>query len=140
MSTLSAPLDAKGSLAVVRLKPLGAGGGGIEASAGSSRASNLSYTASPSFNTITVEDKTWKYPAYIVPPESPQELMNSNLVESKIDAFMEGHNVNVMAYGQTGSGKTHTMFGPPGIMARAGSGQYGFGITADYGKKRCRQV
>jgi hypothetical protein len=38
-----------------------------------------------------------------------------------------------MAYGQTGSGKTHTVFGPPGILARAGAGEYGTDIHHDYG-------
>ena len=37
----------------------------------------------------------------------------------RVQAFLDGINVNIMAYGQTGSGKTHTVFGPPGIMARA---------------------
>ena len=31
----------------------------------------------------------------------------------------------MIAYGQTGSGKTHTMFGPPGIMARMAAAKPG---------------
>ena len=38
-----------------------------------------------------------------------------------------------MCYGQTGSGKTHTMFGPPGLMAQAGSGAFGENLHAEYG-------
>jgi hypothetical protein len=52
---------------------------------------------------------------------------------ARIDGFLDGVNVNVMAYGQTGSGKTHTVFGPPGIMAKAGAGELGHGLHADYG-------
>ena len=51
----------------------------------------------------------------------------------RVEKFLSGTNVNVMAYGQTGSGKTHTIFGPPGIMARAGSGELGPGTHAAYG-------
>ncbi len=59
--------------------------------------------------------------------------MFSQFLPSRISSFLDGFNVNIMAYGQTGSGKTHTMFGPPGIMSRAASGEYGFGITPEYG-------
>ena len=41
--------------------------------------------------------------------------------------------VCIFAYGQTGSGKTHTMFGPPGIMARAGCGEFGMRVSEEYG-------
>jgi len=38
-----------------------------------------------------------------------------------------------MAYGQTGTGKTHTMFGPPGLMARAAAGEFGTEVIEEYG-------
>ena len=62
-----------------------------------------------------------------------QAALYDHFMPPRIRQFLDGVNVNVMAYGQTGSGKTHTMFGPPGIMARAASGQLGDGVCAEYG-------
>ena len=58
----------------------------------------------------------------MIPPEADQAALYDAFMPKRVAAFLDGVNVNVMAYGQTGSGKTHTMFGPPGIMARAASG------------------
>ena len=55
------------------------------------------------------------------------------VLSPRINAFLNGVNVNVMCYGQTGSGKTHTMFGLPNLMRRAGSGIWGMEVMADYG-------
>ena len=46
---------------------------------------------------------------------------------------MTGYNVNLLAYGQTGTGKTHTMLGTPGVMKRAGRGDYGTSVHEEYG-------
>ncbi|KAK6149135.1 hypothetical protein DH2020_016660 [Rehmannia glutinosa] len=35
-----------------------------------------------------------------------------------VRSVMDGYNVCIFAYGQTGSGKTHTMYGPPGGLAK----------------------
>ena len=51
----------------------------------------------------------------------------------RVAAFLQGINVNIMCYGQTGSGKTHTMFGPPGLMAKAATGAFGDSVSPDYG-------
>lgn len=123
-----------GGLAVVRLKPLGAGGGGGESSAGTTDdddSRSLSYNLSP--NRISIGGRCWKYPRHIVPPGSTQEQTYNEFLPVRIQSFLDGFNVNILAYGQTGSGKTHTMFGPPGIMGRAAAGEYGLGITPDYG-------
>eukprot|EP00039_Didymoeca_costata_P024707 m.11187 g.11187 ORF g.11187 m.11187 type:complete len:277 (-) comp4396_c0_seq1:508-1338(-) len=66
-----------------------------------------------------------------------QEIENEKLFEElippRINAFMEGFNVNILAYGQTGSGKTHTVFGPPGCMQRASTGEFGMDAWENYG-------
>lgn len=67
-------------------------------------------------------------------PATANEALFEEFMPHRIEAFLDGYNVNVMAYGQTGSGKTHTIFGPPGTMDRAAAGVYGHGIaTAEYG-------
>ena len=45
-------------------------------------------------------------------------MLYDNYMPKRIEGFLNGYNCNIMAYGQTGTGKTHTMFGPPGYMAR----------------------
>ena len=54
-------------------------------------------------------------------------------MDSYLTDFMNGTDVNVLAYGQTGSGKTHTTFGPPGLMERAGRGEFGTDVIPEYG-------
>ena len=45
-------------------------------------------------------------------------MLYDSYMPKRIEGFLNGYNCNIMAYGQTGTGKTHTMFGPPGYMAR----------------------
>ena len=52
-----------------------------------------------------------------------QEELYNSYMPARIEGFLSGLNCNIMAYGQTGTGKTHTMFGPPGYMARAAKGR-----------------
>eukprot|EP01052_Picozoa_sp_SAG31_P045042 SAG31_NODE_8080_length_1526_cov_1.935529_1_plen_368_part_10 len=62
-----------------------------------------------------------------------QQAVYDGFMPPRVQAFLDGTNVNVVAYGQTGSGKTHTMFGPPGIMGRAAAGEHGDSVCPDYG-------
>ena len=118
-------------LGVVRIKPLGAGGGGGERSAYNGQ-SSIRYNANgkPS---VAILDKVYNFPKMVIPPSASQEALFNQFMPSRIEGFLDGFNVNVMAYGQTGSGKTHTMFGPPGILRKAALGQFGVDITPDYG-------
>ena len=54
-------------------------------------------------------------------------------VRPLVDRVVRGGHATVMMYGQTGSGKTHTVFGPPGIMERAGRGEHHIDVHQDYG-------
>ena len=129
-------------MGIVRFKPLGAGAGGIEASYLNDTAAvsptDLPVKFNSTRNEIVVEQKSgrsklYKYPTRILGDEQNQEDVYREFMTTRVDAFLKGVNVNVMAYGQTGSGKTHTMFGPPGIMQRAGNGEYSSNINEDYG-------
>ena len=82
---------------------------------------------------VTVGGSDFTYPSHVIAPEMDQAALYSHFMPPRVQAFLDGVNVNVMAYGQTGSGKTHTMFGPPGIMGRAAGGQYGDDMCAEYG-------
>ena len=62
-----------------------------------------------------------------------QQQLYDVFMPPRVQAFLDGVNATVMAYGQTGSGKTHTIFGPPGIMARAATGDYGDELCDEYG-------
>jgi len=119
--------DNKG-LGVIRIKPLGAGGGGGENSA-KTGVSAIQYTSS----SVSVKGKCFSYPKMIVSPSMNQDALFKEFMPNCIDGFFDGYNVNLIAYGQTGSGKTHTMFGPPGIMERAAKGKYGLKVHDDYG-------
>ena len=124
-----------GGLGVVRIKPLGAGGGGGEASAvaaardGAPPPPSVRYTA----RSVTIDGRRFDYPRHVIGPEMDQRALYDAFMPQRVQAFLDGINVNIMAYGQTGSGKTHTVFGPPGIMARAAGGAYGDGACAEYG-------
>ena len=120
-----------GGLGVVRIKPLGAGGGGGERSAISGPAAGVSFSANPPH--LTVDNREFSYPSHIITPEMDQQALYDAFMPRRVEAFLAGVNVNVMAYGQTGSGKTHTMFGPPGIMGRAAAGEYGDSLCPGYG-------
>ena len=80
---------------------------------------------------VAVGAKKFTYPAHVITPEMDNEALFAQFMPQRIEAFLEGVNVNVMAYGQTGTGKTHTMFGTPGIMERAGKGEFGAGGATD---------
>ena len=122
-----------GGLGVVRIKPLGAGGGGGERSAQSAAGTSVGVTYSVQQAQITVAGSEFTYPSHVIAPDMDQQALYSHFMPPRVQAFLDGVNVNVMAYGQTGSGKTHTMFGPPGIMGRAAGGQYGDDMCSDYG-------
>ena len=137
--------DDDGGLAIVRVKPIGAGGGGVEKSGfgmqdgqaalryqsavqnGDGGGGRIDIVAGK------INGKSFDYMNHVIPPETDNEALYNFFLPRRIDAFLDGYNVNVMAYGQTGTGKTHTMFGTPGIMERAGRGDYGTSICKDYG-------
>ena len=124
-----------GGLAIVRVKPMGAGGGGIESSGSDLKDGDgaLKFDRE-SIDVHTAHSvKNYAYPRHVVSPETDNEGLYEQFLPSRIDAFFEGVNVNVMCYGQTGTGKTHTVFGTPGIMERAGRGDYGTSVPKDYG-------
>ena len=122
-----------GGLGVVRIKPLGAGGGGGERSAQSALGAAAGVAYSVQQAQITVAGSEFTYPSHVIAPDMDQAALYGHFMPPRVQAFLDGVNVNVMAYGQTGSGKTHTMFGPPGIMGRAAAGQYGDDMCAEYG-------
>ncbi len=123
-----------GGLAVVRIKPLGAGGGGGESSATlGSGASVWSDGSSVVVEGGTRQAKRYSYPEHIITPEHEQGDLYDMFMPQRVDAFLNGMNVNIICYGQTGSGKTHTMFGPPGLMSRAAHGEFGIDICPLYG-------
>ena len=119
-----------GGQGVVRIKPMGAGGGGGETSAADD-ARPMQFSTDPP--AVLAGAHEFRYPRHVIGPERDQQSLFDEFMPARIDGFLDGNNVNVMAYGQTGSGKTHTVFGPPGIMAKAGAGELGLGVCADYG-------
>ena len=123
-----------GGLGVVRIKPLGAGGGGGERSAicrWGCCGSDVLGAAGQHHSLRCDRTMRFTYPSHVIAPDMDQAALYDHFMPPRVQAFLDGVNVNVMAYGQTGSGKTHTMFGPPGIMGRAAGGQYGDDMTAD---------
>lgn len=122
-----------GGLAVVRIKPLGAGGGGVERSAASAEVAAVQASAEGVLVGAASRRRLFKYPKHVIPPESDQEGLYNQFMPCRVGAFLAGYNVNITAYGQTGSGKTHTMFGPPGLMAEAASGAFGMDVCPYYG-------
>ena len=127
-------LSGDGGLAVVRIKPLGAGGGGGERSAvsgipavravrGTDGRMGVSVGGSAGGKSMMWQnEKIWSYPEHVISPEDDQARLYEKFVPQRVEAFLEGFPVNICCYGQTGSGKTHTMFGPPGLMERAAQG------------------
>jgi len=122
-----------GGLGVVRIKPLGVGASDNGAGTSFSALNATPVTFSTESNDITIDGRLFSYPSHVIAPSMDNEALYNTFMPPRIQAFLDGVNVNVMAYGQTGSGKTHTMFGPPGIMARAAAGEYGDGVAAAYG-------
>ena len=124
------------AFAVVRVKPLGAGAGGGELSAlreGAASAVKTVANGAVRVETDRGRVRDFKYPHYVIEPSDRQDDVFEKFMPSRINDFLNGVNVNVMCYGQTGSGKTHTMFGPPDLMRRAGSGIWGMNVMDDYG-------
>jgi len=75
---------------------------------------------------VTIGRKSFDFPRAVVPPNADQEALYSlSECDKYCDDLINGYEVNVLAFGQTGSGKTHTIFGPPGLMERAGNGEFG---------------
>ena len=138
---MASSLGMNDGLGCVRIKPLGAGGGGGEYNAESCALSpdNLPpVTFDIEENSIDVmtsggRRRRYDYPTSIIPPSYSQESTYNHYMPSRVSAFMAGYDVNIMAYGQTGSGKTHTMFGPPGVMEIAAGGEYGLDVYENYG-------
>ena len=124
-----------GGLGVVRIKPLGAGGGGGEISAlsGGNRPQEPSVKRCANHGGVCANGRHFEYPSHVVEPEHDQAALYEMFMPRRVEAFLSGVNVNIMAYGQTGSGKTHTMFGPPGLMARAAKGEFGERVCPEYG-------
>ena len=119
--------DNKG-LGVIRIKPLGAGGGGGESSS-QTGLSSIKYTDT----FVSIDGKCFTYPKMVVDPNMDQESLFHEFMPTCIDGFLSGYNVNIIAYGQTGSGKAYTVFGPPGCMESAGKGEYGIDNHERYG-------
>ena len=114
-----------------RIKPLGAGGGGGESSAHAAAEGDVTFSMHPP--SVQLGPARFTYPSHVIAPTMDQAELYDAFMPTRVQAFLDGINVNIMAYGQTGSGKTHTVFGPPGIMARAAGGAYGDGACAEYG-------
>ena len=125
-------VDDDGGLAIVRIKPLGAGGGGGERSAASGHAA-VHAVEGKGVLVGGGKNKVWTYPQHVIAPEHTQHDLYEKFVPQRIEQFLAGYPVNVCCYGQTGSGKTHTMFGPPGLMARAAANEFGDSVCPDYG-------
>ena len=124
-----------GGHAIVRIKPIGAGGGGVERSAGSlsDGEGSIKYGDGQIEVQTASSRKKYSYPRHVISPEVKNEGVFAKFLPHRIEAFFQGINVNLMCYGQTGSGKTHTIFGTPGIMERAGRGEFGMSAAEDYG-------
>mmetsp|Transcript_58980 Transcript_58980/g.108105 ORF Transcript_58980/g.108105 Transcript_58980/m.108105 type:complete len:443 (-) Transcript_58980:7-1335(-) len=118
-----------GGLGVVRIKPLGVG----SSDQGAQQAGTTGVEFSTQPAELTVDGRRFTYPSHVIAPTMDNEALYNAFMPPRVEAFLQGINVNIMAYGQTGSGKTHTMFGPPGIMARAAAGEYGDELCPDYG-------
>ena len=109
----------------VRVKPLGKGKTGTSEARGSFQHDEGGFS---------LNGKQFSFPTAVVGDSTDQEGAYALChVDSYISDFLDGVDVNVLAYGQTGSGKTHTTFGPPGLMERAGNGDFGTELVAEYG-------
>lgn len=137
VSAAVAAAASDGGLAIVRVKPLGAGGGGVEKSSTGLVDGGGAVLYGEGISGVGVSmsggAKKYTYPKHVIPPSLDNAGLYEQFLPQRLDAFFEGVNVNVMAYGQTGTGKTHTMFGTPGIMERAARGDYGSSVHKDYG-------
>jgi hypothetical protein len=119
-----------GGLAVVRIKPLAAAGKSTAGAVNRTPTGDVAVEVSACSPSQPSTKKTFTFPTHVFEAAASQESLYYTFMPQRVQAFLDGVNINVMAYGQTGSGKTHTLFGPPGLMARAGSGAF----SSDYGK------
>lgn len=76
---------------------------------------------------------TATFPQAVIGPDRTQTEAFEQAIPPLMNAFLKGHDVNLIAYGPTGSGKTHTLFGPPGLLGVAGAGGLGLAEHEDYG-------
>ena len=111
----------------IRVKPLGKGKTGTSEARGS-------LVQHPEGDGFSLNGKQFSFPTGVIGDGVSQEGAYSiGNVDSYVSDFLDGVDVNVLAYGQTGSGKTHTTFGPPGLMQRAGNGEFGTEVIDEYG-------
>lgn len=111
----------------IRVKPLGKGKTGTSEARGS-------LVQHPEGDGFSLNGKQFSFPTGVIGDGVSQEGAYSiGNVDSYVSDFLDGVDVNVLAYGQTGSGKTHTTFGPPGLMQRAGHGEFGTAVIDEYG-------
>ena len=92
-------------LVIIRVKPLGAGGGGVEASGGGleNGKGSLRY-GDGTVQVLSQIPKTYTYARDVIRPEMDNAALYASMMPSRVDAFLSGVNVNIMAYGQTGTG------------------------------------
>ncbi|GIQ88491.1 hypothetical protein KIPB_010747, partial [Kipferlia bialata] len=122
----------------IRVKPLGAGGGGGEKER---ETAACTHTVAYDANTVSLVPRkagvnaapppwakgrpttttqgkrlAYKYAKKVIMPSEDQEdTYTDTQMDSLVQAFIQGYDVNFMANGQTGSGKTHCIFGPPTV-------------------------
>ena len=84
--------DDDGGLAVVRIKPLGAGGGGGERSATAGTSSSMTEPFAYSLVTpsVTVRGREWAYPRHVISPEMDQGGLFEQFMPSRVDGFFDG--------------------------------------------------
>ena len=90
-------------MAVVRIKPLGAGGGGGERSAAAGGAGASVLSTGDAVRVIGRVDKTYTYPSHVIAPEDDNQALYDMFMPQRVEAFLNGINANIMCYGQTGS-------------------------------------
>ena len=130
----------------MRIKPLGAGGGGGERSGAAGVTAlhatdkGVLVTGDPGSSRGVVSSsarrgggRLYSYPRHVCAARHDNAAIYGMFMPQRVELFLKGCSVNILAYGQTGSGKTHTMFGPPRIMAKAASGTFGTDVCPDYG-------
>ena len=87
-----------GGHGVIRIKPLGAGGGGGESSAHAAAEGDVTFSMHPPF--VQLGPARFTYPSHVIAPAMDNEALHNAFMPPRIQAFLDGVNVNVMAYGQ----------------------------------------
>ena len=93
------PIADDRGLGVVRIKPLGAGGGGTEKSAVDANEGDADLVLDVSASGIAVDDKIFSYPSYVITPHMDQQALFDEFMPERIEGFLEEYNVNIMSYG-----------------------------------------